>query len=479
MSFLDRVLHKHKAKSTAELVSRAVTALDKLEVDDLGGAPSSAASGGGGGSGIGGGMQSEHDRSREEVARALSAMKVRGRVFFAFWSSRAVCEGAWSTRERRDEGEKQRGKSIGRKSIRLTNDSHPPRPRNQKKKKKQAALYGDGDSGVPSKEAALALTADACAASLPDRLIAKLPALDFEARKDAASVCGAVFRMQAPAADGSGGEGSPGADHLLSRPGLLEALLDGYSSPAIALNCGAILRDAARDERVAELLLASSSGPSSPSGADTGAAAGGREGAAAAAAAAAPRPSRSLFDRLLSAVDAANFEVASDAFASLRDLLTRHRRVVAARLDSAPDAIFGALASLTSSSNYVSRRQGVRLLGEILLERANARAMLRYVSDPDNLKASMVLLKDPSRSIQFEAFHVFKVFVVNPNKLPAICVILASNRDKLLAHLADFQVDREDEQFREEKAVVVREISLLGGGGGGGSARESAGDEVE
>jgi len=286
--------------------------------------------------------------------------------------------------------------------------------------------------------------------------------------------------MQAPAADGSGGEGSPGADHLLSRPGLLEALLDGYSSPAIALNCGAILRDAARDERVAELLLASSSGPSSPSGADTGAAAGGREGAAAAAAAAAaPRPSRSLFDRLLSAVDAANFEVASDAFASLRDLLTRHRRVVAARLDSAPDAIFGALASLTSSSNYVSRRQGVRLLGEILLERANARAMLRYVSDPDNLKASMVLLKDPSRSIQFEAFHVFKVFVVNPNKLPAICVILASNRDKLLAHLADFQVDREDEQFREEKAVVVREISLLGGGGGGGSARESAGDEVE
>ena len=57
----------------------------------------------------------------------------------------------------------------------------------------------------------------------------------------------------------------------------------------------------------------------------------------------------------------------------------------------------------------------------------------------------------------------------------------------LLAHLADFQVDREDEQFRAEKAVVVREISLLGGGGGGGggggsgagSARASAGDEIQ
>ena len=34
--------------------------------------------------------------------------------------------------------------------------------------------------------------------------------------------------------------------------------------------------------------------------------------------------------------------------------------------------------------------------------------MMRYVSEVDNLKLMMVLLKDQSRSIQFEAFHVFK-----------------------------------------------------------------------
>jgi len=264
---------------------------------------------------------------------------------------------------------------------------------------------------------------------------------------------------------------TPGADHLLSRPQLLKKVIEGYSNPSIALNCGAILRDAARDERVAELLLASSVAEGSAA----------RDGSEKTPPA---PPAPSLFDRLLTAVDAANFEVASDAFATLRDLLTRHKRVVARRLEASPDAIFGALSTLTSpSANYVSRRQGVRLLGEVLLERANARAMLRYVSDPDNLKAAMVLLKDQSRSIQFEAFHVFKVFVVNPNKLPAVRAILASNRDKLLAHLADFQVDREDEQFREEKAVVVREISLLAGGGeGGGDAGSgrhgSAADEV-
>jgi len=83
----------------------------------------------------------------------------------------------------------------------------------------------------------------------------------------------------------------------------------------------------------------------------------------------------------------------------------------------------------------------------------------------------MVLLKDPSRSIQFEAFHVFKIFVANPHKTPAVAAILASNRGKLLKHLTDFQADRDgDEQFAEEKAVVLREIAALGEDGGGGGA---------
>ncbi len=51
----------------------------------------------------------------------------------------------------------------------------------------------------------------------------------------------------------------------------------------------------------------------------------------------------------------------------------------------------------------------LQLLGELLLNRANVKVMMRYVSDVNNLKLMMILLKDNSRSIQFEAFHVFKV----------------------------------------------------------------------
>ncbi len=49
-----------------------------------------------------------------------------------------------------------------------------------------------------------------------------------------------------------------------------------------------------------------------------------------------------------------------------------------------------------------------QLLGELLLDRTNVKLMMRYVSDAKNLMQMMNLLKDGSRSIQFEAFHVFK-----------------------------------------------------------------------
>lgn len=35
--------------------------------------------------------------------------------------------------------------------------------------------------------------------------------------------------------------------------------------------------------------------------------------------------------------------------------------------------------------------------------------MTKYISNPDNLKLMMNMLKEKSRNIQFEAFHVFKV----------------------------------------------------------------------
>lgn len=88
--------------------------------------------------------------------------------------------------------------------------------------------------------------------------------------------------------------------------------------------------------------------------------------------------------------------------------------------------------------------------------------MTKYISKPENLKLMMNLLRDKSRNIQFEAFHVFKVFVANPNKTQPILDILLKNQTKLIEFLSKFQNDRtEDEQFNDEKTYLVKQIRDL------------------
>ena len=101
--------------------------------------------------------------------------------------------------------------------------------------------------------------------------------------------------------------------------------------------------------------------------------------------------------------------------------------------------------TLILSSNYVTKRQSLKLLGEILLDRTNYNIMTRYIASEANLKMMMNFLRDKSRNIQYEAFHVFKVFVANPNKPSQIAAILRRNKDKLLAFLKDFHNDKDGE----------------------------------
>jgi calcium binding protein 39 len=78
------------------------------------------------------------------------------------------------------------------------------------------------------------------------------------------------------------------------------------------------------------------------------------------------------------------------------------------------------------------------------------------------LKLLMNMLKEKSRNIQFEAFHVFKVFVANPNKPRAIAEILLRNRERLVEFLTNFHTDRtEDEQFNDEKAYLIKQIQEM------------------
>eukprot|EP00871_Galdieria_phlegrea_P001579 jgi/Galph1/2421/GphlegSOOS_G1117.1 len=255
-----------------------------------------------------------------------------------------------------------------------------------------------------------------------------MPELDFESRKDAAQVFNNILRRCEHSKNRLSTKASspfkPSAlDRIANTPEILEALIKGYEHTETALLCGSVLRECLRHEMLAEMLLYSN-----------------------------------WFPLFLNYIESNNFDVASDAFATFKDLLTRHKQVVARYLQDNYDTVMNTyFRQLLKSSNYVTRRQSLRLLEALLTERINLAIMRRFISDADNLKIIMNLLLDTSRSIQLEAFQIFKIFVANPNKPEAIQEILRKNSDRLLKFLEHFHQDREDEQFQEDRKMIIEE----------------------
>lgn len=283
-------------------------------------------------------------------------------------------------------------------------------------------MFGDEEGGGhASKENALIVATEACRTELLSEFVSYVSMVEFESRKDMVAIFGAVVRIDDDAGN------MPGLDYVLAHDSLLRTLFDNYTDPEVALNCGQMFRDCIRHEKVARLVLNSE-----------------------------------IFHEMFDRLELNNFEIASDVFTTFKDLLTRHKPMVAAYLTEHYTEFFREYEKLLKSENYVTRRQSLKLLGELLLDRSNVKVMMKYVQEVDNLCLMMDLLRDQSRSIQFEAFHVFKVFVANPNKTLPITTILVNNKDKLLNYLADFHTDKDDdEQFKEEKAVIIREIDML------------------
>lgn len=58
-------------------------------------------------------------------------------------------------------------------------------------------------------------------------------------------------------------------------------------------------------------------------------------------------------------------------FLGLQELLTRHKLLCAEFLEQNYDKVFSHYQRLLNSENYVTRRQSLKLLGELLLDRHN------------------------------------------------------------------------------------------------------------
>lgn len=280
-------------------------------------------------------------------------------------------------------------------------------------------LYGS-ESQEPQTEVVAQLAHEMYDSNMLQFLVLNLSKIDFEGRKDVVAIFNNLLRRQI-------GTRAPTVEYICSKKEILLDLMRGYETPEMALNCGMMLRECCRYELLAKIML----------------------------------QSEQFYD-FFRYVEVSTFDIASDAFSTFKELLTKHKILSADFLEANYDRVFIPYQHLLNSENYVTRRQALKLLGELLLDRHNFTTMTRYISNPDNLKMMMNMLREKSRNIQFEAFHVFKVFVANPNKPKPILDILLRNKEKLVEFLTKFHTDRsDDEQFNDEKAYLIKQIKEL------------------
>ena len=258
-------------------------------------------------------------------------------------------------------------------------------------------------------------------------LINSLGKFAFEARKDVATIFSVVVKKGDAVA-------------IVSKnTNIMLFVIEGYDDTDIALQCGVMLREMIKQENLCAKLLTQNA---------------------------------DLCFRFFEFSQKANFDVASDAFDTLKLMVTRHKLLAAKFLEANYEPFFSKYNQLILSENYVTQRQSIKvlfhlliismqLLSELLLERANYNIMIKYIGDAEHLKIMMNLLRAEKKTIQFESFHVFKIFVANPNKTPAVQSILVLNKEKLIAFLQKFKQEKDVQQFNEEKTILLQTLEAL------------------
>lgn len=258
-------------------------------------------------------------------------------------------------------------------------------------------------------------------------LITHVHIVPFEGRKNIALIYNNLIRRNSLGSNTSNNQIF--IKYIVSNPHIIYTLIENYSNSDIALNCGTMIRESLiSSDEIVLLVLRSDY-------------------------------IWNFFDVYL---QLPTFDVASDAFNTLKELLApKNKAISAAFIEENYDAFVKHYDRLLNSTNYVTKRRSLKLLYDILLDKSNYTVMMRYIRSKSNLKVAMNLLRDKSPNIQFEAFQIFKIFVANPNKDEEILTVLHQNKDKLEAFLRTFQPERDDAQFADEKGLLIDALSRM------------------
>ena len=251
-------------------------------------------------------------------------------------------------------------------------------------------MFGETDA-PPDPATQSTLASEVAKSDLLGVLIASLPSLHFETRKDAAAVFNGLMRVEPEDAP------CPFVEYLERRPELLRTMTTaselagaeadgqggGGGDASAALTLGTMLREAVRHERLCAAVLRDAK-----------------------------------FEKMFEYMQLPTFEIASDAAASFREILTRHKGAVATFLAEHFDGFFGKFNAMLENGNYVTRRQSLKLLSELLLDRANVGSMMRYIGSVENMCLMMNLLRDEAKVRALARPSIFLLSLSSPSPVP-------------------------------------------------------------
>lgn len=295
----------------------------------------------------------------------------------------------------------------------------------------KAIIYGD-DENEPQQEQIQVLSTEILQSNSLYLSTFTLSKLDFDSRKDVVVVYSTLLRrnslngVKQPTTTSL--SPPPVVDYLVhAHSNILDYLLRGPEHPEIALITGQIIRDCIKFERVNKYVLYSP-----------------------------------LFWNFFKYVETPTFEIACDAMMTLNDVLTTHKKLVSEFLANNYETFMTKINGLIKSSNYVTKRQSVKLLNDLVSQKANYQFLHKYFADTKNLKYTMLLLSEKLKNLQLEGFHLLKFFVANPKRTSKVNETLIKNKSNFLEFFKTFDLASfHDSSLLEERNYIIKQIEEL------------------
>mmetsp|Transcript_49157 Transcript_49157/g.96361 ORF Transcript_49157/g.96361 Transcript_49157/m.96361 type:complete len:383 (-) Transcript_49157:71-1219(-) len=276
-------------------------------------------------------------------------------------------------------------------------------------------LYGQGGEGTHEGN-----VEKLCAGVLSENLISEfinnLTKLTFDAGKDATHIINYLLKNKTDAA----------VEVFKTNPELLSSLVASSNNVHVALHCNPILRNCLCDDGLLSTML---------------------------------NEHLPAYTKL---VQMGTFDVASDAFATYKMMLTQNEELVSGFLNKKTGQVMEQFNSLLQCKNQVTKRMTVQLLTELLEVEGNTKLLDHYTSNADCVKLVMELLTGKAKAIQKDSFHLFAIIIKNSKSTQVTNTILGF-KERAIEVVNTFvrepsvQPSDSDEEPEEERRDLVYE----------------------